>query len=140
MENRDKDLESPILFFDGVCNFCNSTVDWVWKRNKKQNLKFSSLQSEFAQDFLKQNNLETFDFSTLYFSQGGKIYKRSQAVFRIMRHFSGGWRILGSFLSIFPTFLTDPFYKLIANNRYKLYGKRDTCRLPTPEERDRFLE
>ena len=140
IEEADKYQKESIVFFDGICNFCNATVDWTWRRNKKENILYSSLQSDFATTFLGGKGIDLSDFSTMYFYQNGRLYKRSKAVFRMMTQFSGGFKILGHILSIIPASIADFFYNLIARNRYRIAGKRETCRLPTPEEKLRFLE
>lgn len=129
-----------IVFFDGVCNFCNGTVDWVWKKNKIQNLYFSSLQSDFAQNFLSSKGITDVDMSTIYYYHQKGFKKKSKAVFSIMRQFRGGYRVLGAGLSILPALITDFFYDLVARNRYKIAGRRDSCRVPTTQERARFIE
>ncbi|MBT8218936.1 MAG: DUF393 domain-containing protein [Bacteroidia bacterium] len=134
------DNKQPIIFFDGVCNFCNATVDWIWKRNRKQNLFFSSLQSNFAQQFLLDQGIQNPDLSTIYFFDGNRLFNRSKAVLSIMRHFGFGYQLLSSMLNIFPAFIGDFVYDQIAQRRYNISGKRSTCRIPSQEERSRFFE
>ena len=144
MEQFNRDLQEgshkEIVFFDGVCNFCNSTVDLIWKKNKRENLFFSSLQSDFAQSFLKEKGIKSLDLHSIYFFEKGTIFKKSRAGLRIMTHFNGFYRVMAYILMIIPTFIADPVYSLIAKNRYKLSGQRDQCRIPGPEEKSRFLE
>jgi predicted DCC family thiol-disulfide oxidoreductase YuxK len=128
-----------IVFFDGVCNFCNSTVDIIYKRNKKRDLYYSSLQSEFAKEFLGQQGINTNDLDTVIFYSSGKFYFRSSAILQICKHLNGGYKLLSSFV-IIPPFLRDGIYKWIARNRYKFFGKKETCRIPSPEEKQYFLE
>lgn len=132
--------DHPIVFFDGVCNFCNATVDWIWKRNHKESLYFSSLQSEFADGFLKDRGIEHPDLSTIYFLEQGQLHEKSKAVLRIIRHCGVGYIILSAVLSIFPSFLGDFIYDQIAKRRYRISGRRDTCRIPTQEESNRFFD
>jgi predicted DCC family thiol-disulfide oxidoreductase YuxK len=128
-----------IVFFDGVCNFCNSTVDWIYKNNKKRDIYFSSLQSEFANEFLKQNGIANTDLDTVIFYTGSKFYFRSSAILRISKHLSRGYKLLTIFIVV-PVFIRDGFYNWIAKNRYKFFGKKETCRIPSPEEKQYFLE
>jgi predicted DCC family thiol-disulfide oxidoreductase YuxK len=139
MENSDQYKNHNIVFFDGVCNFCNSTVDWVYRNNKKKDIYYSSLQSEFAAKFLGQNGINTTDLDTIIFYEAGKFYFRSTAILRICKHLRGGYRFLIAFFLI-PSFVRDGVYKWIAKNRYKFFGKKETCRIPSPEEKQYFLE
>lgn len=139
-EELSKHHNKKIVFFDGVCNFCNGTVDWIWKYNNDENLYFSSLQSDFASMFLGNFNIKNIELNTIYFYDNGKVKERSKAVLSIMTYLKNPWKWIGSFLLIIPSFFSDFFYTIMAKVRYKIAGKRDTCRLPTKEERSRFLE
>ncbi len=126
-----------IVFFDGVCNFCNAAIDMIYRRNKKKNLYYSSLQSDFAKRNLPPEALK--DLDTIIFYSGGKLYYRSSASLQIAKHLTGIYRLTVALL-IFPRFIRDAVYKFIAKNRYKWFGKRETCRIPTDEEKNYFLE
>lgn len=133
--------DRQIVFFDGVCNFCNNTVDLIWRNNREKDFYYSSLQSDFANKFLKQFNIENADLVTLYFFDGTKIHDRSRAVGKILSRLDSRlYRFLGTVLLLIPKFLADPFYLLFAKNRYKITGKRDNCRVPSSEEKTYFLE
>jgi predicted DCC family thiol-disulfide oxidoreductase YuxK len=130
-------MHSQVILFDGVCNLCNSAVQIVIKNDKNSYYKFASLQSEFAQNFLKKNNLSAQDFSTLILIQDDQYFKKSKAIFKIVKHLPNySW--LG-FFSFLPLFFTDFVYDLISNNRFKWFGKRASCWLPNSELKDRFL-
>ncbi len=130
-------MHSPVILFDGVCNLCNSAVQIVIKNDKNSYYKFASLQSEFAQNFLKENNLSTQEFSTLILIQGGQYFKKSKAIFKIVKHLPNySWLRI---FALLPLFFTDFVYDLISNNRFKWFGKRASCWLPTSELKDRFL-
>jgi predicted DCC family thiol-disulfide oxidoreductase YuxK len=139
MRNPEEYKNSNIVFFDGVCNFCNSTVDMIYSKNKKRNIFYSSLQSEFAQKFLGNNGINTNDLDTVIFYASGKFYFRSGAILQISKHLNGGYKLLSVFV-IIPAFIRDGIYKWIAKNRYKFFGKKETCRIPSPEEKQYFLE
>jgi predicted DCC family thiol-disulfide oxidoreductase YuxK len=136
-EEKYKDLN--IVFFDGVCNFCNTTVDKIWAKNKKRNIYYSSLQSDFAKRFLSEHGINATDLDTVIFYTGRKFYMRSTAILQVAKHLSGIYRVLPGFLMI-PPFLRDGIYRWIAKNRYRFFGKKETCRIPTPEERHYFIE
>ena len=130
-------MTSPVILFDGVCNLCNSAVQIVIKNDRNYYYKFASLQSEFAQNFFKANNLAAQDFFTLILIQNGQYFKKSIAIFKIVKHLPNySWLRIFAFL---PLFFTDFVYDLISNNRFKWFGKRASCWLPNSELKDRFL-
>ncbi len=128
-----------IILFDGVCNLCNTAINFVIDRDRKKVFKFSSFQSTFGQGYLKDNQLPLDEFEYMVYVENNKIYAKSTAALKIARKMSGIWPILYGFI-IIPKFLRDAIYNLIANNRYKWFGKRDQCRVLTPELKARFLE
>lgn len=130
----------PIIFFDGVCSLCNSTVDFVMDRDRSGSIKFSSLQSDFAKQFLAQYDVDTEQLLSVIMYRDGKVYFKSRAAMEIGRQMGGIWRVLAYLGFILPPFIRDALYDWVAKNRYKWFGKRETCRMPTPNERDRFLE
>jgi predicted DCC family thiol-disulfide oxidoreductase YuxK len=127
----------PIIFFDGVCNLCNGAINFIIDHDKNGYFKFAPLQSEIAKEFIPQSTLENTDSIILLDSD--KIYSKSTAALRVAKKLDGMWKILYS-LIIFPKFLRDFVYDFIAKNRYKWFGKRDTCRMPTKDIKDRFLK
>lgn len=126
-----------ILFFDGYCSLCNSTVDWLFRIDKKEKLLFGSLQGETAAKVLPKALAENVDSVVL--STGDTCRVKSDAILEVFRILGGGWRILAAF-RILPRGFRDLVYDWIAANRYKWFGKRDTCRMPTPEEKRRFVD
>ena len=132
-------MTGKIILFDGVCNLCNSSVNFIIDHDKDDVFKFASLQSESGQELLKMNNLETENFDSIIFSDNGRIYTQSTAVLRIVKDFPGLWKILYAFI-IVPPFIRNFLYDFIANNRYKWFGKKDSCRIPTPELKSKFLQ
>jgi predicted DCC family thiol-disulfide oxidoreductase YuxK len=130
-------MEKRVLFFDGECNLCNGFVDFMIRRSQIGTIYFSSLQSEYAKKTLP---LElTRDLKTFVYLRSDKIYLRSEAVLRAVSELGGMWRSLLLFL-IIPSTLRDIVYNLVAKNRFHWFGKRDTCRIPSKEERELFLE
>jgi predicted DCC family thiol-disulfide oxidoreductase YuxK len=132
MENK------AIILFDGVCNFCDSSVQFVLKRDKKAYFNFASLQSEIGQQLLEKYKIPKDKFESLVLIENDKAYLFSTGALRIARKLNGAWPLLYGFI-IIPPFIRDFFYKLIANNRYRLFGKKEECMIPSPEWRSRFL-
>ncbi len=129
-----------ILFFDGVCNLCNTTVDFVLDRDRSGEILFSSLQSEFAKQFLGNKDVDTDDLFSVIFWRDGKLYFKSRAAMEIGKQMGGFWRLLAYMGHILPPFIRDALYDWVAKNRYKWFGQRETCRLAKPGEKARFLE
>lgn len=129
---------SPLLLFDGVCNLCNASVQWVIRHDPAGVFRFASLQSEKGKELLQQYNLPAGELNTVVLVDGGKAFTRSDVPLRIFKIMGGGWSVLTVF-SIVPKFIRDAVYDWIARNRYRWFGKKDECWLPTPELRARFL-
>jgi predicted DCC family thiol-disulfide oxidoreductase YuxK len=129
---------NPILLFDGVCNLCNGAVKFIIKADKKGKFKLASLQSESGQALLKRFNLPRENFTSFVFIDGEKCHLRSSAVLRVLRELGGVWKVFFIFI-IVPKPLGDFIYNLIAGNRYKIFGKQDSCMIPTREIQERFL-
>jgi predicted DCC family thiol-disulfide oxidoreductase YuxK len=127
-----------IILFDGVCNFCDSSVNFIIDRDKNNLFKFAALQSEKGQEILENFHLPKNDFDSFILIENDKVYKKSSAALKIAGKLGGVWKIFYP-LIIIPKFIRDFFYSLIANNRYKLFGKKDSCRIPTPELKQKFL-
>ena len=132
-------FSNPIVLFDGVCNLCNSSVQFIIKRDKKKQFLFASLQGQTGQEVLEKFNLPANNFNSFILVEGDNVYTRSTAVLRMLKKLGGGWRLFYGFI-IIPKFIRNAVYNWIAKNRYKWYGKRDECMIPTPELKERFLE
>lgn len=130
--------DHPVILFDGVCNLCNASVDLVMRNDSDAVFRFASLQSDVAERILEPYGRDPNLLGSIILVDDG-VYRESDAVLRIARRMDGAWPLIYVFI-IVPRFIRDPVYRWIARNRYRWFGKRDTCRLPTPEERDRFLE
>jgi len=127
-----------VIVFDGVCNFCNAFVNFVLERDSRELFKFGTLQSQSAQDILTQLHLSTRDYETFLLLENGNVFTKSTAALKILRCLSGFWPWLYVFI-IIPRPLRDLVYSVIARHRYQWMGKSDTCRVPSPEERARFI-
>ena len=125
-----------VIFFDGYCGLCNGFVDFVMSIDKEEKFKFSPLQSDFAQKNLPPEMTANLD--SVVFLQQGKTYRKSKAVIRILEDMGGIWKF-ATIGKVMPEKLLNSAYDLVAKNRYKLFGKKETCRLPTPAERARFI-
>jgi len=128
-----------IVFFDGYCNLCNRSVDFLIRHDKQKKLHFASQQSEFAKRFFHYNAFDTRGIDSFIFYDKGNFYIRSAAFFRIMRLFGFPYRLLNVFL-IIPRFFRDWIYNLISKRRYDWFGKSSTCRIPTESEKTFFIE
>ncbi|EOZ96907.1 hypothetical protein A33Q_2217 [Indibacter alkaliphilus LW1] len=128
-----------IVMFDGVCNLCNDAVDFIIVRDKNDKFKFGALQEETSKEILKDFNVKEDYLDSIILIREDKIFYKSKAALEIARNLSGLWPLFYG-LVIIPTFLRDPIYDWIARNRYKWFGKRETCRFPSEEERAKFLE
>src|SRR5688572_29551930 len=122
----------PLILFDGVCNLCNAAVQFIIKRDKKEKFKFASLQSPGVHEYLSQLSAQGPELSTMVLVKNNKLYDRSTAALEIARDLSGFWPTLYS-LMVFPKFLRDAVYNFIARNRYRFFGKKDECMIPSPE-------
>lgn len=131
------DTTKYYVFYDGECGFCDFWVHWILKKDTKNNFLFSSLQSDFGQQFLSERNLELKNLNTLYLWKPEKYYlQKSQAVFKISGIIGGSYQLL-SYFHYLPTGLTDFFYDRVAANRKKL--TTGSCEIPTEEERKKFI-
>jgi len=127
-----------LILFDGVCNLCHSSVQFILLRDKKDRFRFASLQSDYGQSILKQYNLPTDKFNSLALVENGKIYQKSTGALRIARKLKGLWPMLYGFI-IVPPFIRNLVYDIIAKNRYRWFGKKEECMLPRPEWKQKFL-
>jgi predicted DCC family thiol-disulfide oxidoreductase YuxK len=127
-----------IVLFDGVCNLCNGLVLFIIKRDPTQKFKFASLQSEIGQESLMHFGLAKNEFESFVLIRGEKYYMKSTAALKMFRELGGIWQALYAFILV-PRPIRDFFYDLIAKARYRIFGKRDVCMMPTPELQTRFL-
>lgn len=128
-----------VVYFDGVCNLCNAVVNFLIDQDTEGKLKFASLQSEAGETMLQALGLSTESYDSFIFSKNGKVFHKSTAALEVLKTLGGGWKLLYHVLIVFPRPLRDWVYTLISENRYRWFGQRDQCRLPSPELRERFL-
>ena len=136
---------NPIMFYDGVCGLCNRLVQFLLKHDKNGRLRFASLQSDFAAKVLGRHGIDPKDLDTVnvvvnYDEPDERVLQRSDAVLRAGRELGGFWGPSSSIARIVPRALRDLTYRFVAQNRYRVFGKYDTCMLPDPNQRSRFLD
>ena len=129
---------SRTVLFDGVCNFCNSSVNFIIARDPEGRFRFAPLQSSFAEKLLSEKGIDREANDSVMLVEDGTVYMYSTAALRIAKNLSGLWPAFFVFI-IIPRPVRDYFYKLFAKNRYRLFGKKDQCMIPTPEIRERFI-
>lgn len=131
-------MTHPIVLFDGVCNLCSTSVQFILQRDPAGRFRFASLQSDLAQRLLTERGLDPKALDSVVVVDGDRFYRESDAALRIARDLKGAWKALSVF-RVIPRPVRDWAYRLIARNRYRWFGKSETCWLPTPELRGRFL-
>jgi len=132
-------ISKKIVLFDGICNLCSSSVQFIIKHDKKNQFLFGSLQGDAGQAYLKKFKLPADQFNSFMLVENEKLYTKSAAALRMLKHLGNGWQLLYAFM-IVPAFIRDGIYNWIAKNRYKWFGKKDTCWIPTPALKARFFD
>ncbi|HKG61170.1 MAG TPA: thiol-disulfide oxidoreductase DCC family protein [Pyrinomonadaceae bacterium] len=136
---------NPIILYDGVCGLCNRLIQFLLKHDKEGRLRFASLQSEFAEKVLGRHGCDPKDLDTVhvvenYDQADERVLQRSDAILRAGRELGGFWGAASSVAKVVPRGLRDVVYRLVATNRYRVFGKYDSCMLPDPKQRSRFLD
>lgn len=127
-----------IILFDGICNLCSSSVQFIIKRDKKNQFLFGSLQGQTGQQYLRKFGIPSGEFNSFMLVEDDHLYTRSTGVLRMLKQLGGAWSLLYIFI-IIPRFIRDALYKLVARNRYKWFGKKEECWIPTPALKAKFL-
>lgn len=127
-----------IILFDGVCNLCNNSVTFIIKRDKKDVFRYAALQSDVGKELTEKYQINTSKVDSIILIDGTKARVKSSAALTIAKDLSGAYPLLYG-LMIFPVFIRNFFYDIIARNRYKWFGKKDSCMIPTPELKSKFL-
>ena len=129
-----------IILFDGVCNLCNNAINLIIEHDKKDVFRFASLQSDLGQKLVLERGIDPDILDTIILIEPGIVYyEKSTAALKIAKDLSGGYSFLQYFLFL-PKFIRDGVYNLVASNRYKWFGKKDSCMIPTPELKGKFLD
>ncbi len=132
-------LNAPVILFDGVCNLCNTAVQFVIKNDPKNIFQFASLQSEPGQALLKKHQLPVQDFNSFILIENEKLFIKSTAALKVAKQLNGPVKLLYGFI-IVPAFIRNAVYSIIAKNRYRWFGKNDSCMMPSPALQNRFLK
>ncbi len=128
-----------IILFDGVCNLCNNAAQFILKRDKRDRFRFAALQSAVGQKLVQERGIDTSRVDSIILIEPGVAYYiESEAALMIGKEFGGIWNLLGIFQWI-PSTLRDPLYRWVASNRYKWFGRKDQCMIPTPALQSKFL-
>lgn len=135
---------NPIVFYDGVCGLCNRLVQFLLKYDHRDRFRFASLQSDLAHDVLVRHGLDPHDLDTVYvakdYQQSGEtLLGRSDAILYMLNQLGGIWSLAGVG-RVLPKSIRDAIYKIVARNRYKVFGKHESCMLPEPQHRAKFLD
>ena len=132
--------DKKIILFDGVCNLCNSAVQYIIKRDKNDEFRFATLQGEIGQQLINERTIDTSKLDSIILIEPGiAYYSKSTAALKISQSFGGFWK-MAYVLKLIPRQLRDIVYDWVARNRYRWYGKKEKCMVPTPELRAKFLE
>lgn len=135
---------NPIVLYDGVCGLCNHLVQFILKRDKHDRFRFASLQSDFTREVLTRHGIDPDDLDTVYVIKGHahpdeKLLARSDAILYMLEELGGVWRLM-SIGKILPRVFRDAVYKIVARNRYRVFGKHESCMLPDPKHRAKFVD
>lgn len=133
------EVQHPVIFFDGVCNLCSASVQFVIRYDPDKKFRFASLQSQFAADVLSRYGVNSAQLSSIVLLENGVIHTKSAAVFSIARHLKVPYKWI-AFLRFIPFFISNKVYDFIAANRYRWFGKKTSCWLPTPQLKSLFLD
>ena len=136
--NNTSSENSHVILFDGVCNLCNGAVNFIIERDKKDLFTFSALQSNAGQAILKKLDLSTTDFDTFILLEGSQFFVKSTAALRVLKGLGGFWRLFYLFIFL-PVPFRDMIYNFISRNRYKFFGTRNSCMMPSPGLLKKFL-
>ncbi len=131
--------EHPILLFDGICNLCNGFVQFVISRDSRAVFRFAALQSEIGRELAEKAGLPSSSLSTVVLYENNRFYTHSDVGLRVARRLDGLWPAFYIFV-VLPKFIRDAIYNWVARHRYRWFGKRESCMVPTPELRSRFLD
>jgi predicted DCC family thiol-disulfide oxidoreductase YuxK len=132
-------MATSVIVFDGVCMLCSRWVDFVLRRDPHGRYKFAAMQTASGRALLIEHGIDPDDPLSFLLLEDRKGYTDTDAIVRILRSFGSGWKFVALLVSIVPRFVRNPLYRWLARNRYRMFGRRATCRVPTADIADRFL-
>lgn len=132
-------MSHSILVFDGVCVLCSHWVSFVLRHDRRGLYKFAAMQTATGRKLLLEHNIDPDDPNSFLLFEQGRGYTDTDAIVRVLRSFGGRWKIASALLNVVPRFVRDPMYRWTARNRYRLFGRRDVCIVPSAQSADRFL-
>ncbi len=132
-------MTASVIVFDGVCMLCSRWVDFVLRRDPHGRYKFAAMQTASGRALLIEHGIDPDDPLSFLLLEDMKGYTDTDAIVRILRSFGPGWKFIALLVSIVPRFVRDPLYRWLARNRYRMFGRRAACRVPTADIADRFL-
>ncbi|WP_318243529.1 thiol-disulfide oxidoreductase DCC family protein [Fictibacillus norfolkensis] len=135
----NEEITPAVLLFDGVCNLCNGSVQFILKHEKSEKLKFSAIQSDAGQKLLSQHNIDSEQTNSVILISEGVVYTESDAVAKVAEFLKSPYN-MGKYMKVVPRQIRNVFYKKVASNRYKWFGQKESCMIPTPDLRNRFLQ
>lgn len=127
-----------LVLFDGVCNLCNGFVKFIIKRDREGKIMFAPLQSAISGEYLTVFNENPYKFDSVIYISENQLYTKSSAILHILKDLGRGWQLMFGFI-ILPTFFRDMLYNVVARTRYRIFGKKDSCMIPSPDIQKRFL-
>ena len=131
-------IPDNLVLFDGLCNLCSGLVHFVIRHDPAARFRFAAIQSEVGREIFQSHGLDPAELQTFVFIADGRIFLRSDAAIEVVSRFAGWWSSLGLFRFV-PRWVRDPIYSFVARNRYRWFGRREVCMLPTPEIKERFF-
>jgi predicted DCC family thiol-disulfide oxidoreductase YuxK len=132
-------MTASVIVFDGVCMLCSRWVDFVLRRDPHGRYKFAAMQTASGRALLIEHGIDPHDPLSFLLLEDKKGYTDTDAIVRVLRSFGPGWKFIALLVSSVPRFVRDPLYRWIARNRYRMFGRRAACRVPTADIADRFL-
>lgn len=132
-------MSPSVILFDGVCNLCSGSVQFIIRHDPEHQFRFASLQSDFGQRILAEHHLSQKEFGSFLLLEHDQVFTKSDAALRVTKKLNGAWPVL-SVLKFVPTIVRNGLYDLVARNRYKWFGKKEACWLPTPALKGLFID
>ena len=138
--NTPDERDHPVVLFDGVCNLCESTVRFIIARDRRSHFRFASLQSDVAEALAAPFDYAPDELSSVLLIEDGRLYSKARAGLRIARRLDGAWPLFYYLLFWVPGFIANPVYDFVGNRRYRWFGRKEACWVPTDDLRTRFLD